>query len=1068
MKKVFTTLLAVIVMSTFAFAQQYNTMARRIPAQIAQQVSQVKAIKHLTTKTATSSMSRAITKDGATTITTFPYEMGFENGLESWTTIDNDNDGMNWVLGYAQEEGARVPAHTGDYCICSYSFDNNSGSPLMPDNWLISPAIALDDSYELSWYVAAQDPSYVAEKYSVYVATTNTVEGFTATTPVFTEVIASGDWGKRMVDLSSYAGQTVYIAFRHYESTDNFMMKIDDIKVGEFSAPEVVLTAPKYAKMNDSVYFVATVSGMNTTTSWEVDGVADGTTENRLGLVFDIPGEHIVIVTVDNANGSATDTAKVNIIDCSTITEFPYEDGFEDGYLCWTQIDKNDDGLDFISLADAESMLGLIETSNSGEEAMLSLSGFPLFGMLFPMPQENYLVSRQISVSGDCSLFAMFAKSMGDIEDTFAVYVTTEIPDTNTVFTAEQTIIPMQGANIGEYALYTADMTPYDGQDVYIVIHHKSAGAGALLIDDVYLGGNAVPKPVIEAPKDVREGREASFSARTISPATGVTYSWTFDGAEDPTTVDGETATAIWATAGVYDVTVSASNDEGSNDTTIQMTVYGCPAITELPDTTLFEEMVDFHCWDVIDANNDNSTWYLLEGFGAVNNSLNFETEAPITPDDYLVSPTYTIPEEGHYEVTFVVQPGDAQAFAENYSVYVSTEGTEVENFTTPIFTETITEPRIYQHSISLDAYAGQNVNIAFRHHDCSGQVALVIRSVVVREMPVPENAVILGPTSAIVDQEVVYTASAEGTVESYSWTIDGSAVNSTTNTLTTSFAEGGEHIIAVTATNAMGSANASITVNVIECSDITEFPYVENFNNGMLGCWTSIDRDQDGHSWEYGFPQDGIPLGYNETDCAVSYSFDNPSLSALNPDNWLVSPAIVVPAESEYNVSWMASPAANPEYMVEHYSVYVATENTTDAFLATQAKYSETTSDPEWHEHAISLANYAGQKVYVAFRHHDCTDNFVLRIDDIKIQEGHVGINDVTVDMSLYPNPTTGMIMINADGVEMIEVLDVNGRVVMTQATAGEINMSNLSNGVYFVRVITDNGTAVKKVIKH
>ena len=51
-------------------------------------------------------------------------------------------------------------------------------------------------------------------------------------------------------------------------------------------------------------------------------------------------------------------------------------------------------------------------------------------------------------------------------------------------------------------------------------------------------------------------------------------------------------------------------------------------------------------------------------------------------------------------------------------------------------------------------------------------------------------------------------------------------------------------------------------------------------------------------------------------------------------------------------------------------------------------------------------------------------------------------------------------------EGIEMVQILDVNGRIVMT-ADAGSINISSLANGVYFVRAITAKGVATQKIVK-
>ena len=75
--------------------------------------------------------------------------------------------------------------------------------------------------------------------------------------------------------------------------------------------------------------------------------------------------------------------------------------------------------------------------------------------------------------------------------------------------------------------------------------------------------------------------------------------------------------------------------------------------------------------------------------------------------------------------------------------------------------------------------------------------------------------------------------------------------------------------------------------------------------------------------------------------------------------------------------------------------------------------------------------------------------------------------------NLSVYPNPTKDIIYINNNLnaiVNSIEMSDLNGRVVKTQminAAEGQVSISDLSSGVYMMKVVTDQGTATKKVIK-
>ncbi|MBO7480593.1 MAG: T9SS type A sorting domain-containing protein, partial [Bacteroidales bacterium] len=69
--------------------------------------------------------------------------------------------------------------------------------------------------------------------------------------------------------------------------------------------------------------------------------------------------------------------------------------------------------------------------------------------------------------------------------------------------------------------------------------------------------------------------------------------------------------------------------------------------------------------------------------------------------------------------------------------------------------------------------------------------------------------------------------------------------------------------------------------------------------------------------------------------------------------------------------------------------------------------------------------------------------------------------------DINIYPNPTTGIVNIDADGLNKVVVYDVTGRMMMSVANESTIDISNLEAGVYFFSVETANGSAMKKLVK-
>ena len=80
------------------------------------------------------------------------------------------------------------------------------------------------------------------------------------------------------------------------------------------------------------------------------------------------------------------------------------------------------------------------------------------------------------------------------------------------------------------------------------------------------------------------------------------------------------------------------------------------------------------------------------------------------------------------------------------------------------------------------------------------------------------------------------------------------------------------------------------------------------------------------------------------------------------------------------------------------------------------------------------------------------------------------VGIDEAEVsNVSLFPNPATSTFTVSATGMKEATVIDLNGRTVMTQRTAdgtATFDVSTLAKGTYFVRIVGEQATAVRKLV--
>ena len=79
------------------------------------------------------------------------------------------------------------------------------------------------------------------------------------------------------------------------------------------------------------------------------------------------------------------------------------------------------------------------------------------------------------------------------------------------------------------------------------------------------------------------------------------------------------------------------------------------------------------------------------------------------------------------------------------------------------------------------------------------------------------------------------------------------------------------------------------------------------------------------------------------------------------------------------------------------------------------------------------------------------------------------VGVEDFTSETAVYPNPATDVININTtENVQRVEIFNMQGQLVKFET--GEVtsfSVKDLANGVYTLKLTTDNGTSMHKIIK-
>lgn len=76
-------------------------------------------------------------------------------------------------------------------------------------------------------------------------------------------------------------------------------------------------------------------------------------------------------------------------------------------------------------------------------------------------------------------------------------------------------------------------------------------------------------------------------------------------------------------------------------------------------------------------------------------------------------------------------------------------------------------------------------------------------------------------------------------------------------------------------------------------------------------------------------------------------------------------------------------------------------------------------------------------------------------------------GVNELETSVKLYPNPTSGVLNIEGEGMSNIEVYNAVGQRVMMQEandSSVQIHTEALNNGVYFIRIHANDGTVLNR----
>lgn len=646
----------------------------------------------------------------------------FESGKfgSEWTFYHEDTGMTGLVNSWNIARCDSLPAGLKNFpslCGKFVAYAQCGGGAAITDSWMITPRLTVRQGDYLKF--AISDPfAYGMTHDTLDIMISETTADKSAFTSCVMRIIprSSIPWKENCVDLSSFAGKSIYIAFRDYHSTRGSFVReylfLDNISISG---------TPSYDMSMENI--VTPVNGCSTEQKVKVVVKNNGIRTNRFTIAyqtdegksisetFDKPLEngesdtitlatpvvlkeginHTVKVWVKNelsdmfiVNDSASVAVKIG-----AELEFPYKMTDGTGASDFAAIGSTPDAWQFSKLKDTDRYAWVLfgKTTNIGST---------LISNCIPFTEEKVMVSFKYHASHDINLIiqtgAPFANAFMPV-DTIQLPASADFKDGQIMLT-----LPKESSSIGfraqfpkamwndycEFAIQDVEIDAartdlaarsieepvmsgllVSGQGHNLKVVFRNSGAGNIKEADLCYRLDNEPVVRENVTTDIPEGQnlEYSFNRKVM-----------FDKV-------GDHLLKVWCE--VYG-DIKTSNDTISK----HFLIYEAK---EFPFTATFADSVENCKWSVINKDQDEVFWSFMKNPAAVKEgALAYKNSiSGIVSNDYLITPAIRIP-EGKARLSFYYATSSYNTGTGKLKVLMGTEP-DPEKMTTVLFDSGLT-----------------------------------------------------------------------------------------------------------------------------------------------------------------------------------------------------------------------------------------------------------------------------------------------------------------------------------------------------------------------------------------